>query len=214
MTSSSGKKVERKRQKMNKGKTPSSDGLPVEVIQAKKKKKNCVKIVKNGLRKGYFPKEWKRASLVLFNKKGKDTKVAISYRPFWLLDAWGKELDKLLTQSVHYYLYSTNNLQSNQYGFTRGRSTTGSIKCVFDTIRGCFDEGKHVCIISFNIKSVMVACSAKRAGKNQLLNKYLQSVKELLQRQRYNRTKMGSESESLTTVGAHRVPVLVPYYGT
>lgn len=69
------------------------------------------------------------------------------------MDAWGKVLDKLLSQRVQYRLFSTNNLQANQYGFTPGRSTTDAIQHVIEIIRDFKAEVKHICMISLTIAS-------------------------------------------------------------
>lgn len=46
-----------------------------------------------------------------------------------------------------------NQLQESQYGFSPGRSTIDVIKKVLDIIREHKSEGKHICVISLNIKS-------------------------------------------------------------
>lgn len=94
--------VERATHKMPRKKAPGPDGLTIEVIEEVflANKILFTKLLNQCLKKGYFPKDWKTAQLVLFNKEGKDDSEPSSYRPICLLNAWSKVLDKILAQRL------------------------------------------------------------------------------------------------------------------
>lgn len=104
------------------------------------------------LKKGHFPNAWKHGNLVLFNKEGK-SKIAGSYRPICLLDAWGKVLDRLLTRRLQFHLHSKSHISHAQYGFTHGRSTTDAIRSVLDTVNSYKADDVNICVIILDIKS-------------------------------------------------------------
>ncbi|GBO26513.1 Retrovirus-related Pol polyprotein from type-1 retrotransposable element R1 [Araneus ventricosus] len=79
------------------------------------------------LSKGHFPGRWKRAQVVMLNKKNKQDQDPSAYRPICLLEALGKVLDKLITQRVFFHLLSNNLLHTNQFGFMPGRSAPDAI---------------------------------------------------------------------------------------
>jgi hypothetical protein len=78
---------------------------------------------------GCFPKEWKKAKVTAISKSNK-TKLRYvqGYRGISLLSVPGKCLEKLVTERLNYFLESTGQIPSLQYGFTAGRSTTDAIK--------------------------------------------------------------------------------------
>ncbi|XP_035208878.1 adhesion G protein-coupled receptor L2-like [Stegodyphus dumicola] len=84
------------------GKAPGLDGLTIETIEELRlaDDKKILSIFNKCLELDYLPKEWKNAELVLFQKEGKPKSMPSSYRPICLLSAWGKVLDKMLTQRL------------------------------------------------------------------------------------------------------------------
>lgn len=85
--------LERALRYMNKGKALGTDGLPVEIIEVvyvfiPPNPQHCLK-------KGYLPREWKRANIFLFNKAGKDLSNPNSYRLICFLASSAKVLGNL-----------------------------------------------------------------------------------------------------------------------
>ena len=71
-----------------------------------------------------FSKEVKRAKLIPIVKPGmEDSEEVKKFRPISLLNFEGKIMEKILISRINYWVYSTNFLNNNQYGFTPQRST-------------------------------------------------------------------------------------------
>jgi hypothetical protein len=71
------------------------------------------------LRKGCFPKRWKRARIIPLIKLGKENcNDASKYRPIILLNVGGKVSEKLLINKIMQYLYSNGLLNKKQFGFS------------------------------------------------------------------------------------------------
>ena len=107
---------------MNSKKAPEEDGITGEIFkQAFETFKKYITAIYNGcLRKGVFPKRWKRAKLIPIVKPGKeDSEEVTKCGPISLLNMEGKILEKLLRTRINYWAYSTNFLNNNQYGFPR-----------------------------------------------------------------------------------------------
>ncbi|GBN73718.1 Retrovirus-related Pol polyprotein from type-1 retrotransposable element R1 [Araneus ventricosus] len=105
------------------------------------------------LRMGHFPRRWKSAQVVLFNKQNKTDDDPSAYRPICLLDALGKVLDKLVTQWLFHHLLSNNLLNINQFGFTPGKSATDAILEIKNWIAEARAEGQHSIVISLDVQS-------------------------------------------------------------
>ncbi|GBN68074.1 Retrovirus-related Pol polyprotein from type-1 retrotransposable element R1 [Araneus ventricosus] len=131
---------------INSKKAPGPDGFYGDVIKEAyaSNKHFIVDLFNQCLRTGYFPKKWKRAQLVMFNKPN---------RPICLLDALGKALDKLTTQRVLFHLLSNRHLHPNQFGFLPGRSAPDAILEVKDWISEARHESKHSIVISLDVRS-------------------------------------------------------------
>jgi hypothetical protein len=76
------------------------------------------------LRRGVFPKRWKRAKLISITKPGKGNCEDITkFRPISLLNTGGKVLEKVLINRINHHVFSHDFMNTNQYGFTSQRST-------------------------------------------------------------------------------------------
>ncbi|GBM97431.1 Retrovirus-related Pol polyprotein from type-1 retrotransposable element R1 [Araneus ventricosus] len=62
--------------------------------------------------------------------------------------------EKLMTQSLTYHLESTNNLNDRQHGFREGKSVDTSINELLRNIKTARIDGKHVLVLSIDIKGV------------------------------------------------------------
>jgi len=75
------------------------------------------------LRSGCFPKNWKIAKIIPIAKPDREDSLNPSkYRPVSLLNIGGKVIEKLLIKRIMCYLYRTDFLNENQYGFTSQKS--------------------------------------------------------------------------------------------
>ncbi|GBN35896.1 Retrovirus-related Pol polyprotein from type-1 retrotransposable element R1 [Araneus ventricosus] len=134
-------------------KAPGPDGIYGDIVkEAYASNQSYFRSFLNScLAKGYFPRRWREAQVVMFNKKNKQETSA--YHPICLLDAMGKVLDKLITQRVLFHLLSNNLIHPNQFGFLPGRSAPNAIIQLKTWIAEARQEGKHSVIISLDVKS-------------------------------------------------------------
>jgi len=114
------------------------------------------------VRKGCFPKGWKKAKIIPITKPGKENvKDALKFRPISLKNVGGKVLEKLLINRIMHYIYSNKLLNTNQYGVTPKKSTTDATLAVKEYIEGRFRQGHITILVSLDVKgafdAVMVA---------------------------------------------------------
>jgi hypothetical protein len=77
----------------------------------------CLKI-------SYFSKEWKKANVIVINKKGKKNDGnARSYRPISLLSNLGKTFEKLIMGRLNNLSKDKNWISDYQFGFSKNKST-------------------------------------------------------------------------------------------
>jgi len=80
------------------------------------------------LKNGIFPERWKKAKIIPIMKPGTQTCEEVTkYRPISLLHVGGKILERDLINRINHYMYSTEFLNKNQYGFIPQTSTTDAI---------------------------------------------------------------------------------------
>ena len=77
----------------------------------------CLKI-------GYFPDEWKEATIKMIEKPGKDCRIAKNYRPISLIDCIAKLFERIITGRLSAFLEANNLLSNYQSGFRKGRMTS------------------------------------------------------------------------------------------
>ena len=118
--------------RMKNKKAAGPDGIPSEI--AKMTVEVCPKYVTEMMNeclvKGEFPKEWKRANLVLIPKPPKLNTEKKSYRPICLLDSMAKMLEHILKNRIEEALLRTGGFSNSQYGFRSGRSTIDAMERV------------------------------------------------------------------------------------
>jgi len=70
------------------------------------------------LKNGIFPNRWKKHKIILIMKLGTQTYEEVTkYHPIILLSVGGKMLDRALINRINHYMYSTEFVNRNQYGF-------------------------------------------------------------------------------------------------
>ena len=91
-------------------------------------------IFNQALSAGYFPDEYKKATMTLIPKSGTPGTDIRDKRPISLLNVDGKLLDKILTGRLNDFL-DDNNLQNpRQHGFRPNRGTQSAIATLYETI--------------------------------------------------------------------------------
>jgi retron-type reverse transcriptase len=73
------------------------------------------------------------------------------YRDISLLSVPGKCLEKLVIERLKYFLETTGQISSLQFGFTAGRSTADAIKTVSDFVGHNRKRGLKCCVLALDI---------------------------------------------------------------
>lgn len=145
--------------RLKKGKAPGPDNIPNEIIvQVIEVWPELLLETYNAcLRKGMFPRRWKRQRLVLLRKGNKPLDQPSSYRPLSLLDTVGKLFERLLLQRLEAHIKENGGLSPRQYGFQRGRSTVDAIMNVVNvakTVTTGYWKSKGYCaLVTLDIRN-------------------------------------------------------------
>ena len=95
-------------------------------------------IYTNCIKKGVFPKPWKRANVVPVYKKV-CKQLMKNYRPISLLPVFGKIFEKILFNNLYPYLITNNLISDKQSGFKKGDSTVNQLLYICHEIFLSFD---------------------------------------------------------------------------
>lgn len=103
----------------------------------------------------YFPREWKRAGLVLIPKEVPLNLASPKVRPICLLDELGKVLETILVQRIKEWIggHLESGWSEDQYGFSDGKSTVDALMTVHETIVEANSQGRVVIAVSLDIKN-------------------------------------------------------------
>ncbi|KAF7496041.1 Retrovirus-related Pol polyprotein from type-1 retrotransposable element R1 [Sarcoptes scabiei] len=114
-------------------KAPGDDNITYNMLKASKGKisESLAKIFSKCLNIGYFPKQWKKASLIIFPKANKsDYHLCQNYRPISLLPSIGKLLEKIVQSEIQNFLISNNKINPQQHGFIPNKSTITALHSI------------------------------------------------------------------------------------
>ena len=100
-------------------------------------------IFKQCIETGFFPSEWKKASIVPIHKKG-DKQTLENYRPVSLLHICGKILERLMFNEMFNFFIENKLISSNQSGFKPGDSCINQLLSITHEIYKSFDVGLEV----------------------------------------------------------------------
>ncbi len=81
---------------------------------------------------GYFPNQYKHATIKLISKANKTPQNALNYRPISLLEVPGKILEKIILSRLNSYLTEHNIINNRQHGFRSKRGTQTAITTAYD----------------------------------------------------------------------------------
>ena len=83
-----------------------------------------IQILTASINLGYYPREWKTATIVVLKKPGKpDYSIPGAYRPISLLNTLGKVLEAVMAKRMSYYAETYGLLPDTQVGGRIGRTT-------------------------------------------------------------------------------------------
>lgn len=130
-------------------KAPGPDGIQNVVMQHLPRKAIAyLTVLFNAcLSLAYFPAEWKHANVLPFPKPGKDNTLPQNYRPISLLSAPSKILERIINTRLLAHLDIGHRLNHQQFGFTKGCSTTHQVARLADYITDGFNRGLHTGVV-------------------------------------------------------------------
>ena len=137
------------------GKAPEEGGLNRDILQRIYKRFPTLftELYIECLRKGYFPKQWKRSTIIPIVKPGKEgSSEGTKYRPISLLNVGGKVLEKLLIDRINYHVFSNILLNENQYGLLPKKSTTDAALAAKAFVRYNLQQKNSVIVVSLDVK--------------------------------------------------------------
>lgn len=106
------------------------------------------------LRMGIFPEIWKRASLVLLQKEGKDASTPAAYRPICLLNEAGKLFERVIAERIVEHLAGAElDLNDTQFEFRKGLSTLDAVDHVRKSTQAITTRGGVAIAISLDISN-------------------------------------------------------------
>lgn len=160
------KEVNRCIDRQGNNKAPGHDQIPAELLKTTKETLGPIlcDIFNQCLTQGYFPKDWKVATVIPIPKPNKPANTTGGWRPICLLSTLAKILDKIMIERIQRHMLVNKYITGRQYGFTSGKSTVHAIHDVnnfithkrkdfhvaalFLDITGAFDNCRHTEIIN------------------------------------------------------------------
>lgn len=140
-------------ERMKPGKAPGPDRVLPEAVKLATKiiPEEMLAIYNKLLKEGDFPKEWKRAKLVLI-PKGKVADGGLpKFRPICLLDTLGKLYEGMVKVRLEEELGNKRAISENQFGFRAGKSTIQAVKWVLSKAKE--RSGGWCAFIALDIKN-------------------------------------------------------------
>ena len=131
--------------KLPKRKSPGHDLITNTILKNLPRKAiTYLSILFNSLIKiGYFPTEWKLATIILFKKPGKDNTIPSNYRPISLLSSVSKIFEKIIHSRLTNYLNAINAIPHFQFGFKSNHSTAQQLLRLTEHINDGFEKKLH-----------------------------------------------------------------------
>lgn len=173
-------------------KAPGQDKIPSEAL---KRVHNAhpdylLEVYNRLARENVFPEEWKRATVVLLPKPGKDPECSDAYRPISLLSASSKLYEHLLRTRLMDELVEERALATNQFGFVRGKSTVDALAHV--TKIRADNSVPWLVLVTLDVKNAFNSARwdlIKRELREKILPVYLQNILDSYLEDRTIRTR-------------------------
>ena len=192
------------------------DGIPAVLL------KNCSPslalplqlLFQRSLDSGYFPKEWKRSSLLPIFKSGDKSDIA-NYRGISILSAIPKLFESILTDEI--FATFKNNIIPEQHGFFQGRSTATNLVLYQSFLISSLEAGQQVdCIYTDLSKAFDSVCHPlliKKLSEIGFSGSYLSWIRSYLDNRRQSVEVCGKTSREVLVTsgvpqGSHIGPML------
>ena len=137
-------------QNLDPSKAHGPDGFPSRILKecAFQLAPSLHHLFTKSLRLSQVPAEWKLANIVPLHKKGQKDHVE-NYRPISLLSIISKVLERCVLNHVSYHIQS--NINSAQYGFVNGKSSTAQLLSILNIIGKNLDKGLQTDVVFMDI---------------------------------------------------------------
>lgn len=148
---------------------PGPDGLKTIIFQHfdSTLKRKLLNIYNAMVKNGYFPTIWKRATVVMICKPGRDPTDIASYRPISLLDIAGKIFERIISRRLSDHLEQSKFFNDHQGAFRRNRSTISNLIAITDPIM-CSRRKKH--------KGILIGLDADNAFPKMWIDGFLLKI--------------------------------------
>ena len=120
------------------------DELPVRIFKRIRNllSKPISMLINTSISRGVFPQCLKNAKIIPIFKKG-DTQNMSNYRPIALLPTLSKIFERCIADRLTDFLYKSEAIYAQPYGFVKGRSTTNAFIEFTEYIYSCLNRREH-----------------------------------------------------------------------
>jgi len=149
-------------------KAPGEDAITAEIYQRVHKQipTSVFTLYNECLRRGQFPRKWKKVKIVPITKPGKENSTDVTkFRPISLTNVAAKVLEKLLINRIMHYVYKNDHTSRKQYGFTPQKSAIDATIEVKDYIEEGLRDGQIAILVSLDVKAAFDSISWARIIK-------------------------------------------------
>lgn len=132
---------------MGRGKSPGTDGFPIEVYveYIDLLAPQLVKLFNAALEEGQLPPSMRQALITVLRKPGKDKQQCRSYHPISLINKDTKILSKILTDRLSRVILQV--VHEDHAGFISGRNTTWNLRRVALVEETMESEGMNAAVV-------------------------------------------------------------------
>ena len=122
-----------------------SSDIPIRIIKRSSKLISPIleRHFNHLMKVGEFPDELKSAKITPIYKKGND-ELFENYRPVSTLPIFGKLFEKVMYERLYNFLISKKVLNTEQFGFRKGHSTSHALNYSVNYIENALNDKKHV----------------------------------------------------------------------
>lgn len=133
-------------------KAPGPDMIPNVALRhcSEKTILHITKIYNSCLRLKYFPKMWKKATVIMIPKSGKDLKNPSNHRPISLINTLAKVLEIAITTRLR--LCINTKLRPEQFAFRSEHSTTNQLMKLVDYLTNTMNRGEKTTAVLLDLE--------------------------------------------------------------
>ena len=161
--------IKRKLHKLDTNKASGPDGISAKVL------KNCAvelaaplaKLFRFSFSRGYFPSQWKVASVVPVHKKNSRS-CPSNYRPISLLTIISKVMETIINDQLRKHLFHNNLISDNQFAFRSLHSAPDLLTFMSHRLSSTLNERGEARVVALDIKEPLTEYGIMGCFKNLL----------------------------------------------